>query len=180
MAPFSSIRLQPRGISMHLGPLIACSLALDSLMIIHEQLSSSQEAKTRRILQRDIERTIESTVADIHAMISEFKHSYYATADSNLQAQFDHLWRVIYRTRDIRNSFKSQHRQNSWNVMQRCLYLHLKRHSSPLEIDRHVGYMRVAFYFRGSCPLKKLSKNAGSFYYSITLSGKFLCEPVFL
>ena len=113
MAPFSSIRLQPRGISMHLGPLIACSLALDSLMIIHEQLSSSQEAKTRRILQRDIERTIESTVADIHAMISEFKHSYYATADSNLQAQFDHLWRVIYRTRDIRNSFKSQHRKSS-------------------------------------------------------------------
>ena len=65
-------------------------------------------------------------MADIHARISEFKHSYYATADGNSHGHFDHLRRIVFRKRDSRNSFKSLHRQSSWNVMQRCLYLNVK------------------------------------------------------
>lgn len=39
MEPFSEMRLQPRGISMHLGPSITCSLSPDLLLIIiHENV----------------------------------------------------------------------------------------------------------------------------------------------
>lgn len=48
MEPFSRIRLQPRGISMHFGPLITCSLALGSFMISHEKLLSSLIERTSK------------------------------------------------------------------------------------------------------------------------------------